>query len=334
MLRLRPSWIEGRAVGLAACLGALAALLPADAGAELPAGAQVHAVVAQASPQGAADKQRARDAYDQALAAAERGDLARAAQLFALADQLAPNVVTLVSALQAAQEADDPTLGMELVARADSRPANTGLSATARQTRQRFQDRAGTVILSCGALASCRARIDGRAVAVEVPQWVTTGRHEILFEAGGQSERQAVDVAARTEQKLTPETLPDTVSTTSAAPPESSSADEADDGSILSPAWFGVSLGVTVALGVASAISAVDTQNLHDEFDQAGEGADDGQASQDRTNALFFTTLGFVAVTTVLGLLAVPWGSDEGDDVAAGAIVTPGGFAGGVSLRF
>lgn len=118
------------------------------------------------------------------------------------------------------------------------------------------------------------------------------------------------------------------------APVARADTDEIDDGSYISPNWAAVSVGVTMALGTATILSAIDTEERWDIYEETGEGAHAGEASQSRTNALLGTTLGFVALSTALTLLAIPWGSDEEDAVETAVIVTPDGFSSGFRLRF
>mgnify|MGYP000104924352 CR=1 FL=1 len=56
--------------------------------------------------------------------------------------------------------------------------------------------------------------------------------------------------------------------------------------------------------GTATIISAVDTENLHDEFEQTGQNADEGEDAQLRTNILFFSTIGLALATAAIGLFA------------------------------
>lgn len=122
--------------------------------------------------------------------------------------------------------------------------------------------------------------------------------------------------------------------TSEQAPAARADTDEVDDGSIISPNWAAVSVGATVALGTATILSAIDTEERWDIYEETAEGAQAGEDSQSRTNALLGTTLGFVALSTVLTLLAIPWGSDEEGAVETSAIVTPDGVSGGLRLRF
>jgi hypothetical protein len=83
------------------------------------------------------NKQKARAAYARATEANERGDYVGAARELALADELAPNPVTLKAALEATLDADAAVLGMELVARADKRGESDEIADVA-TVRKRF----------------------------------------------------------------------------------------------------------------------------------------------------------------------------------------------------
>jgi hypothetical protein len=271
-----------------------------------------------------ADDADARSAYDAGLAAAEAERFREAAEHFARADELRPSAVALTSALRAAIAADAPALALTLADRAAARGAppepiddDSDYVTLAADARARFEARAATLTVAC----TCTAELDGVALAPSTPRWLDPGEHRLRVEIGGRVHDEAIVVAAgdRLERRFSPPRVqpkpppPAPPRTVPPVPPERG----------ISPVWFYVGLGVTGALAIGTIASAVDTRDRYDEFEATGEGQEEGEASQLRTNALFFTTLGVGVVTAALGVFAVGW---ESDDVAWR--LTPTGLAG------
>lgn len=294
------------------------------------------------------DVARARDAYDAAIAAASRGDHALAAAEFARADRLAPNPVALESALKAAVLADDPPLGMALVERAAARtPRSAALDEALRRARKRFEGRAGRLRVGCPAGARCRATVDGQPADVDEPTWVAVGEHAVEIDLGGRPERRTVRVdagATVTVEPANPYAAPATPPQATpgvkaeaapaalpparpAAPtePRRSTTDRGDAvGSAgLSPVWVLAGAGATAALGAVTVASAVDTKNKHDAYERSALGAEEGRASQTRTNVLFAATAVVGLATAGVALFAVRWSGPA----TAALRVDPAGLA-------
>lgn len=254
---------------------------------------------AEASPE---DKRQAAAAYARATEANERGDFLVAARELALADELMPNAVTLKAALEAALDADAPTLGMDLVVRTEKRKESGELGDLAAKVRQRFSGRVGRVQVVCPVEKNCSANIDGENVPLQKEHFVLVGKHVAIVSTKNNSVRRDLDVPP---MGLVIVTGPDQVL------PETS-AKETKSG--LSPAWFVAGLVTTVGAGVGMAISGADTKEKHDAFlaSRCAEAsapaictnlASEGQSAQNRTNVLVGATAALGLTTIVLGVV-------------------------------
>jgi hypothetical protein len=133
----------------------------------------------------------ARAEYDQGAADLEAGRFTSAVEHFAKADELAPNPLALELALRATLRSDSAVLAMTLADRADARRVQPAL---ARQVRARFAPQTGRVVVRCPESVACTARIDGRSMQPESPQWVTAGAHELELSFGEHVERNTIRV--------------------------------------------------------------------------------------------------------------------------------------------
>lgn len=274
---------------------------------------------------------RAAALYDRAVSAQGQGDYAAAAKLFAKADELAPDPAALEAALGAALLADDAALGMTLVERA-SRDEVTGTLAKAVHAAQtRFADRVGLLRVECG---GCTLVVDGEAFPEGTERWVSAGEHGISGLDGAFSGERQVTVGGGERVTVTLE-LPGRARAARAENASLPEKPEAESASGLSPAWFGVGVGLTVLGAGATLVSGLDTLAIHDDFEAepTETRAAWGRSAETRTNVLAGLT-GAVAVGTALvGLFAVDWGPDE-PRVAPLVAPLPGGGAAGLSGRF
>jgi hypothetical protein len=304
-------------------------------------------------------REDARAAYEHGLAAAKQGDLLEAANAFARADELVPSAVALTSALQAAIDADAPLLALELAERTEGRPPEAGdkcdFRKAAARARERFAGRAGRLLVRCPPSAACTASVDGRPLALGRPKWLEPGAHQLVSSVDGASAEQRVAIAPDGSSELVLESrrpvaplasqpgppgepAPTPHGTGPSLPPQPTGAaapptpapvgtePEAPAAFGLSPAWFFVAAGVTVALGAGTVASALDTRSRHDDFVATGVGGDAGRASQTRTDALFFTSLGLALGTTLLGALGIDWSSLGGSPSSARLELAPAGL--------
>jgi hypothetical protein len=249
-------------------------------------------------------RMRAREAYDRGAAAHERGDHAAAARELSLADALVPNPVTLQAALEAALDADDALLGMELGARSERGPAGELLSALVQKARSRFAGRVGKVRVACP--GGCGALLDGKPVDAGRALFVEPGRHAVLFTGDGRTEARTFVVAPGAEVVLSPAPFDPAVPV------------------------FGALGGATILSGLFTMGFGVDARNRHDAFVTAGCAgphhgdcaalADAGRAAQLRANVAIGVTSALAAGAAVAGVIALrPRGRDRASLVLGGA---------------
>lgn len=282
------------------------------------------------------DKAAARRAYEAGVAATKSGDLKAAAQAFATADAIIPNATALESALEASLRADDAALGMELVDRAERRPAVTFPAVVAR-ARATFEGRAGRLIVTC--VEPCGLLVDG-AVAPRTTLWLTVGAHVVRAEGATPPQERTVEVKANAtnEVDLRPVQVVAPVSPPTPAPtPSVRSVDEPDEGGFAaSPALFFIGVGVTAALGGVAVWSFVDTGSVHEDFETRSAAYDgsrseraelealaaDGEGAATRSWVFVGGAAAAAVGTTLIGILVTDWG---GSEAQAGVGLSPAG---------
>ena len=302
----------------------------------------------------AADKARAKEAYDRGVEAHKRGDMHKAAEEFARADALAPSAVALQAALDAAVEADDPALGAELLERANREPASGALAGSVQTARSKLGGRAGRVRVLCPSSSKCLAKLDEKFIDVDKAVWAKTGQHTIVIQVDGEAQTKLVDLKSEQmldvvpSSKTAPVTPPPAPTSSTTAPPkpppseppppprsEPPSKHVASHG--LPRVVFYAGIGATLLLGGATGYLALDTKKKHDEFTDAGcdranffdcdDLQRDGKQAQDLTNIALAATAVAGVATAVIGIAFTDWG---GPAVA----FVPGGFQGGWSKKF
>jgi hypothetical protein len=286
-----------------------------------------------AGAQTADEQERAREAYDRGTASYKHGDYLTAAKQYVLADQLAPNPLSLQAALDAAVHADDPVLGQTLLGRLAMRPtSDPTLASLGAIARARFAHRTARIRFACP--EGCTGSVDGEEVDTTTDVFVLPGAHQVSFQVEGHVERRSLemklDESVSVGREIGPAS-PSAASTTSKAP--AAPAPEEDGSSLarLDPAWFLLSLVATGVLGPGAALSAADTVNKHNEFQAAGcttTGSaacdtlgNDGPLAQLRTNVLLGATAATAATTALLGLVFVRWRTPSAKGSAS---VSPG----------
>lgn len=276
------------------------------------------------------DVETARAAYARGAAAYDRGDYAAAAQEFALADRLAPNPVALEHALKSATAAGDAVLAFELLDRAKGRKTTSAFAKDSESARGRFAARVGKLAVRCPKSASCEAKLDGVTFGVESERWVTTGEHVVEISTNGRSSRHNVLIESGISREIV---------ATDAAPPRDGAPERKavarprsdrepervgmrePDSAGVSPVWFWVGAGVTLALGAVTTWSGLDTLQKHDEYraHESDQTEDAGRSAQLRTNVLLGATAVAAAGTTALGLFVVDFGREGDPTRGAGA---------------
>jgi len=278
-------------------------------------------------------EQEAHAAYDRGTAAYKRGDYQTAAREYAAADRMAPNIVALQAALDAAIQADDPVLGTQLVERASRLPEPPeALVAFMVTAKKKFANRTGRIKVACDA-RPCLGAIDGAAASPGEPTVVRVGSHEVTVEATGHATKRIVTVEPEATVVVTPPAEAvvspppeQTVSVPPPAPPPGSAPPPSSAG--LSPVWFFTGLGLTAVAGGLTIASGIDTAKRHSDFQKAGcptsaapgcsQLETDGEGAQSRTNVLLAVTAAF-GVATALTAFVVRW---RRSDVAVA--VSPG----------
>ncbi len=286
------------------------------------------AVIASCTPLaragGSAAVEQARDAFDQATVAYRARDFARAADLFARADELVPSDEALQAALESATQADDALLAMRLTDRAARAvPVSPGLSEAKRLAEQRFNKRAGRLLVRCR--SACSPSLDGRAISVGVPVWALAGSHVVTTSGDSATSKTSVEVVPN---RLTEISL--------SAPGEGTQSRPAGEGKARDPkqtrtagpstTWLWVATGATAALGGAALASGLDTLAKRDDFVAAGcaergsDACDDlgssGNAARLRTN-LFVAGAGVSGlIGAALAVFVVDWGAGSKSIVA------------------
>lgn len=257
----------------------------------------------------------AHQAYERGTSAYRRKDYATAAREYAAADSLSPNPVALQAAIDAAVQADDPVLGMQLLDRAKGAPRTSALLATMVVAEQRFAHRTGRIGITCPG-QPCLATVDGAAIDPSLPTLVRVGAHSVMVESAGATTTRSITVPpdetvtvvpppAPGPSSATPTTAPATV----LAPPLPPAPPVTPDASGLPPIWFLVGAGATAVAGVVAIGSGIDTASQNSGFApcrtappppglDCSARASSGQSAQTRTNVL-------VGVTAVLGLATV-----------------------------
>jgi hypothetical protein len=270
----------------------------------------------------------ARTIYDMGSEAHATGDFETAAALFARADELSESDVALEAALRAAVRADAPVLGLMLVGRADDRDSEGSLEQAAESARRRFEGRVGSLRITCD---DCDVSIDDEPSRPGEHR-VEVGHHLVVMTKGDDSERILAHVGAHETTRVRPRW--DERSSSSEAAP-AGLPDTAPSPSGLSKGWFWAASGLTAAVSVATAVSAIDMVQQHKAFqgEPTPERADQGRAAEQRTHILLGVTGAMVLATTAVGLFGIQW-SDGNRAVTGGVAPLPGGAAASATLAF
>ncbi len=268
------------------------------------------------------------DAAAAALAEGEsaelRGEPARAAVLFEVADQAAPSPEALRGAIRnhgaAGHFARAATLS---VAALERYPDDAEARALAERTLSEVRERIGALHVTCP--EACAVTLDARPVGrgTAVHLFVEPGEHRVVasFADGGEAAR-AVEIEAGTSTDLhlalaAPE--PPAPAPAPVAPPAPPAAPRRGIG----PELFGVGLALT-GFGLAlTTWSGVETLAARDVYVMAPTRAryENGVMLEWRTNGLLIGALAFGAATAIIALF-----TDFGGGALVALAPTPGGF--------
>jgi tetratricopeptide (TPR) repeat protein len=271
----------------------------------------------------------AANAFSRAQRAALAGDYAQAAELFELADSLAPTPEALRSAIGARREqgqlASAAAHAEELLRRYPDDPQSRTLAEeTLGEAKRRF----GRHEVSCSP-DPCLLTVDDAAAGSDARKrhviYLSPGAHRIAAVFGGRrTDPQSVDSAVGSESRL--EFVPPKPKAVAAPEPaKSGDAPERDRGAGggLSPWFFGVAAGVTVVLAGVSTWSGLDTLEKRDEYDKnrTQAGYNEGRDLERRTNLLLGATA-VAGLATVTFAIFTDW-SGSGSDRSARLGVGP-----------
>lgn len=279
------------------------------------------------SPQ---DVQEAANAFAEGQRAQLRGDNARAAEMFEIANSTAPSSAALRSAIRnhkaAGHAAQAATGALEALALYASDRTTTRL---ANEILVDLAPGLARVLLEC--VPECTATMDGRLVGraafTRREMFVDPGNHSVRAEWSGHGNvDQAFTGVAGQPQAVRLERPPAPVEP---PPPEVTEPVEPHQveppppppyhprapapRSGLSPVVFWVGTGLTLVATGVTIWSGMDTLSARDDYvdDPTREGYDDGVDLELRTNALIVTSAVLGAATIAVGLFLTDWGPSE-----------------------
>jgi hypothetical protein len=283
-----------------------------------------------------AERRRAAELYDRAVALYESARYAEAARAFYEADQAFPSSDALSSAIAAARLAHDALLVARAAQRAVAREgSDPKLAADARAALSEAEAHLARVDLACSP-APCTLSIESHDVAPG-RHYLLPGTRVLSARFGTEQVEQRASLAAGSLYTITltppPPSAPAPQPAPAATPalePESApkTARDAAPGKPL-PAWsFYAGAGVSLALAGVSTWSGVDALGdvEHYEGTRAASDRDTARSSVRRTDLLLAGTLLMSGLTTYAGIAWVDFGGrPQALSVAphaAGAVLT------------
>jgi hypothetical protein len=318
-----------------------------------------HRVLAQSDAQ---RRQAAAEAYDRGTAGYLAGDFAQAAQWFETANRMAPAAAALIQAIRSHKNAGNElraaTLALQLSTKYPQEPA------VAKYGNEVLNELAGKYLrieVTCG---GCSLDLDGTLQEYLVFFAESGVAHAVVahFEAGDVKEE--VSGGAGETRTLAFEAPVGGEAGTSpggngkngeaalvAGTPESGQGKAETKKKGLSPVFTLIGGGVTVALGVTTAVLSVNVLKSKDAFDKkypsntdACKNAEpactnefnDGRAKQRLANVFIGLTVGVGVVTTVVAIFFTDWSkkSKTTETPSAGISLLPGGGAFTVKTHF
>jgi hypothetical protein len=294
-----------------------------------------------------------KQAFEDGIAAFERGDFAAALGLFETAQEAKPHPVILFNVALAEAELNrlvDASLHLQQVFEDPKTPGS--LLDRVRSERAKVESKIATVTIDDEAAILV---VDGRKAEGRPPQArVDPGEHRVEVRVKGQramdrpvtlgpGERLRLAVAALTPEPPPPAAQPPAEPSPPPQPRERSVSPGAEQSPAgLSPTWVFVGGGLTAVLGGLTVWSGLRTQaafkSFQDDVDtlterQAQDRVDEGERLQSLTNGLLLATAAVGAATTATALLLVDW-EDSNQTPGAGValVVTPG--TAGLTGRF
>jgi hypothetical protein len=255
---------------------------------------------------------QARESYAEGARAYDAQDYASAAARFAHADELSPNLIALKLALISATRADNATLAMTLVRRAQARQLDDETRSLVDDAQQRFSQSVALVRVRCR-IEECHARVAGRGARDGELTVVMPGEVTVEFGQGANVQAllaevapgQTVEVLEPTKPLITPPLLRTEVPVAKPQqPPVLRPTPAAVQRSSLPGGLFWGGVALTGALGAATAISGIDTLSKRGHFEENRnvETRASAQSAVERTNWLLGGALVSGVVTAVVGV--------------------------------
>jgi hypothetical protein len=313
-------------------------------------------VLALSSPAWAqeGDVAAAASAFNRAQEAEARGEMAKAADLYELADRLSPAPAALRSATRARLDA-----GQLASAAADAEelkrryPTDAASVTLADEALAKSAEKLVRVAAECS--ADCSLVIDGLAASADSRRvhvvYLEPGVHTLVARfPDGSSASQHVEGAAkdRLDVKLVKSEQPAPAPASAPAPPVAPAAPSASatasstdvrSPSGLSPVVGLVLGGVALGLGGVAVWSALDTKSARDDFDKnpTRTAFDEGQGKDVRTNILIGASAVVGAASLGVLVFATNWsgsGADKGTQASLHVFASPQGTAVGMRGSF
>jgi hypothetical protein len=317
-------------------------------------------VGAPVSAQDQADVQGAARAFSEGQNAQLRGENARAAEFFELADRLAPSAAALRSAIRTRRAAGQHAEAATLALRAFERYASDAEVRRVAEEAMGEAPRLARLRISCTG-GPCGLTIDGRALVMAAVErlevFVNPGPHVLraTWEAGGETQQNVdaqvggdvslelappprstdPDPDPDTDTVADPVTEPDTVRLPDPIPTPDPAPTPAEPRG-LSPWLFWSALVATVVVSGIAVWSGLDTLDANEDYEAMPtfERYEAGVDLELRTNILIAGASVLAIGTAVLAVLT-DWSGDpvstEERPLSAGAFITP--HAAGFQLR-
>lgn len=285
------------------------------------------------------DVNGAAKAFSQAQEAMLAGDAVRAADLFELADELAPSAPALRSAARARLSVGHLAMAATNAAALLRRyPADKESREIAEAILSRLTPQLTQLEVTCA--AACTLTIDGKAV-VSVPR-----THHVLFTAPGArtiaadfdgKRKTSKQITAVADHTLAVDLEAPSVQVSPAARMAGTPGSEkpvrasttAHESRGISRWWAVAGGAVVVGAGAATALSGMATLSTRDKIREATAAGQDGRAlynhgrdQQIRTNVLLGVTAAAAAGTVVLAVLA-SWSSTPGEHADRNLAIAP-----------
>ena len=313
------------------------------------AGASCAAVLAVAESAGAQDVAGAANAFSRAQKADLSGDHDTAAELYELADSLAPTPEALRSAIRARKQAGQLGSAAAHAERLLHRyPDDKRSKDLAEATLEEAKRKLARIEVHCKP-KGCGLVVDGSAGSSEVTErhvvFLDPGKHEVNAAFGPDravpkvAQVKAGDRTSFTFEAPAPSTGPrmtDSGGKTGVNVPADATADRGVKPQRgLSPWIFATGAVVTAGLGAVTVWSGLDVMSAHDAYrgHETPQAYQDGLDKERRTNLLVGATV-TAGLTTIVLAYFTRWGSGNSVGAAPRARVFAGGgpTAGGAAL--